>query len=693
MWGVRRGFGALLLAVLLVVTSAAQSQDAGVLFEAARKAEVVEGDLAGAISLYMQIAERFKSDPRTAARALLRAAELHAKRGDLEARRLFERILRTYSSTPEAAVARQRIADPPGGIVAAEKGDRAVWKGPNVDLFGTISPDGRYLTYVDWNETENLMVRDLVKGTDRPLTPNQGSARQGWTGWSAVSRDGAMVAYQWQDVSGRHEIRLVSLAGRSMPVSKRLLQCGDGEDARPYDWSPDGERIAVALTNADSSLDIGILSVRDGTVRRLRSVGWHEPDKMVFSPDGRWMAFDVRAASRDDGQHIQIQRIDGGAPTDVVTDRSQNTVMGWSPDGQLLFASDRTGSMALWAVPVLDGTVQAGPTLVRGDLGTDVSLGLTPAGTLYVWKRAHAPMVRVAAIDRSSNRLTDVAGGWHRFIESRGRPDWSANGSLLFVSCGPSGGGRCAIFVRAPDGRTVHEVPHGLGYVFFPRLSPDARRIVTWGRDPRTRVRGLYLIETATGKTTLLVSATDLTRRHGLTWSADGEAVQFFETRGGEAILFERAIDGGQTKEILRIPEPGVHGPVQISPDRRFAAALTTRGGESRLVVYSTVSGAPRLLSRQIEPRMLSRQWQWLSSSDGIITTTSPDEDAEVWVVPLEGEPRRLAVDTSFWVEGGHLRLHPDGRTVAFVAAAGKPWPEVWALENLLPARSGGSRK
>jgi hypothetical protein len=63
------------------------------------------------------------------------------------------------------------------------RGDRLVW-GParEVDLFGTVSPDGRYLTYVDWVATGNVVVRDLLAGSDRTLTTNTQNAEHGYGG-------------------------------------------------------------------------------------------------------------------------------------------------------------------------------------------------------------------------------------------------------------------------------------------------------------------------------------------------------------------------------------------------------------------------------------------------------------------------------------------------------------------------------
>jgi hypothetical protein len=74
---------------------------------------------------------------------------------------------------------------------------KVVWSG-GISM-GTISQDGRRLPYEDWGnpstaEWGTLRLRDLVTGTDRPLT----SAKEGQAGYfPATSRDGTQVAYPW----------------------------------------------------------------------------------------------------------------------------------------------------------------------------------------------------------------------------------------------------------------------------------------------------------------------------------------------------------------------------------------------------------------------------------------------------------------------------------------------------------------
>ena len=42
----------------------------------------------------------------------------------------------------------------------------------------------------------------------------------------------------------------------------------------PHDWSPDGSFVAVSLERADSTMQIGVVSVVDGSLRVLKSTGW-----------------------------------------------------------------------------------------------------------------------------------------------------------------------------------------------------------------------------------------------------------------------------------------------------------------------------------------------------------------------------------------------------------------------------------
>jgi Tol biopolymer transport system component len=678
------------LVAIVLVSAAPGAQDAERLFKAAMNAELVEGNLRAAIEQYRTVAE---GAPRPlAARALLRMAESYQKLGDAEeARKIYERLTRDYADQREAvAVARTRLRR--DTTTASSRGDRAVWTGVNVDGFGTISPDGRVLTYTDWARTNNLMLRDLQSDTSQSLTNNTMWGELGYSNYSVISRDGQQVVFNWQPRdTGRQELRLMSLQRPGLSASSRLFENQGKDFVRPFDWSPDGKRIAVLVEREDQASQIGFVDVPGGALRVLKSIEWRGTDRIVFSPDGRYIAYALASSEFPGQEHVFVMAIDGTRETAVDVDPSRNQVMGWSPDGTLLFASDRSGSTALWALLIEDGKPRARPRLVKADIGTSMSLGLTRAGALYVWKRASMPNVVVARIDLQSDKPLDMSGPvFHRFVESRGRPQWSSDGKqLLYVSCASSGAGPCKLFVRSMDSGNVREILHTLRYVGFPRFSPDGRSIVTDGTDAKGR-RGVHLIDLQTGRTAEIMRFEVGSIRRVLGWSADGSGVLLQVDSPSQVTVVRRDVQSGNETEILRTALV-VETPIGISPDGRFAGFLAKESGVNRsLVALPIGGGAPKELFRVGSGSEINWQWQWLPDGRGVIviagSTASDSARAEIWVVPMEGQPRRLNIDMSSWEEGGHLRLSPDGRHAAFVSAAGKPGSEVWALENFLPA-------
>ena len=131
--------------------------------------------------------------------------------------------------------------------------------------------------------------------------------------------------------------------------------------------------------------EITLFGLEDGT-RRVLNEQPRSSGGMRFSPDSRHIAVDVaspeeNAAERD----ISVISVEGGQEIPLVQHPADDFVLGWSPDGgHLLFASDRSGSLDAWVIPVTDA---AGPGLaqpVLANLGTQiVPLGLDEEDSFY----------------------------------------------------------------------------------------------------------------------------------------------------------------------------------------------------------------------------------------------------------------------------------------------------------------------
>ena len=141
------------------------------------------------------------------------------------------------------------IMNPPGPLTEAAEAAgivvRQVWAEKNTDTGGTPSPDGRYISGVDW-DTGDIAVRDLESGEIRRLTKKgtwvENPVEYGLL--SAFSPDGRQVAFTWlnwraDNPNGPGELRLASLDA-DPPDPRILYRSEEVEYVYADGWSPDG---------------------------------------------------------------------------------------------------------------------------------------------------------------------------------------------------------------------------------------------------------------------------------------------------------------------------------------------------------------------------------------------------------------------------------------------------------------------
>jgi Tol biopolymer transport system component len=109
---------------------------------------------------------------------------------------------------------------------------------------------------------------------------------------------------------------------------------------------------------------------------------------MSFSPDGKYLAYDLAADGKKGSgpRDVFVAAVDGSREIAAVVHPSDDTLAGWSPDGNhLLFLSDRNGTRGLWSQAVVDGRPQGAAALIKADLGSSRSMGITKSGALYLF--------------------------------------------------------------------------------------------------------------------------------------------------------------------------------------------------------------------------------------------------------------------------------------------------------------------
>ena len=673
------------LMLLAAFLAAAQKTPESMLGAAMHQAEV-QGDLKGAIAAYQKVVATRGVSRKTAADALLRMGQCYEKLGDTESRKAYERVLREYADQKEAVVvARARL-----GVGAEAKNagitTRQIWTGPKVDAFGTVSPDGRSLSFVDWS-TGDLAIHDLVNGNDRRLT-NKGTWQENdeFAEESVISRDGKQVAYSWFNKDFRYELRLANLSGD--PNARRLFDNEDVEWMGPFDWTPDGKWIAVQITRKDKTSQIGMISTEDGSLRVLKSMDWRGASKLCFSPDGKYLAYDLPQNESVEQRDIFLLAIDGSREIPAVVHPANDKMMGWMPDGKhLLFGSDRTGTIGVWALAVSDGKIQGLPELIKTNIGQVSSLGLTRSGAMYFGLRSGILNVYVASIDfTSGNVLSPPAIPVLSFIGENNFPDWSRDGKYLsYISRRELGGRIQLLAVRSMETGKTRELRLNLSNIYGRRYwSPDGRFIALGASDHKGR-QGIYRIDLENGEASPLVLSEPGVFSNLIGWSADASKLHYrhFDPATKESIVTERELASGKEREVLR----WTGGHMALSSDGRQLAfiKLDRPTKSTRLMVVPVEGGEPKELVKSESPESMGgfNNLEWTPDGRSIIFRKDNGKQNELWQVLIaDGKSRKLPIDLPV----RQLRLHPDGRQMTFLS--GDATREIWVMENFLPTLS-----
>lgn len=673
--------GAALIAFFLSAWfSSGQTNDqADLALKAAIKAETVDGDLRGAIEQYKKIAALPGAGRATIATALLRMGQCHEKLGAAEtqeARKAYEQVVREYSDQAAvAAEARAKLAALTSAGAASGSSTLTVRRvSTRLDVTGKVSPDGRFLSFTDWGNGGNLAIHELVTGEERRLT-GTGSLEAGSTGFaefSVPSPDGKSVAYEWR--GERSDLCVVGLDGSKPRV---LKTSGDGVIFQfPLAWSPDGTQLLAEFVKADGSRDMKLVAVADGSAKLVKAVGRDQSPGGVFSPDGRYIAYATK-------EGLALFELETGQESALIADRSNPSVLGWSPNGKhILFSSERSGSADAWLIAVAGGKAQGEPIFVKKDWGY-MPMGFTRSGAFYYVVNNSVGDVQVAELDPANGNMVSPPQSGSR----RGNtwtPDWSPDGRFLAFTC-PRDRTR-AVVIHSMETGEERELRIEEWTIGVPggslRWTPDGKAVVIPASAPG-KGENLIRIDVQTGQTTSLMPLPGTYGFPRFELSPNGKTIFYVDREAGRLVAHD--VLSGLETEILK--KEGLLAGV-VSPDGQ--RLLIQLAGESMiLLVMPTVGGEARELVR-IDAKKEAPGWgspSW--APDGryalfIKGVKGEDRHWQLWRVSVDGgEPQPLGLTYVGRLLAGP-RFNPDGRRLALSTL--KVNLEIWVMENFLPA-------
>jgi serine/threonine protein kinase/Tol biopolymer transport system component len=265
-----------------------------------------------------------------------------------------------------------RRLDPIGGAVGVVEGVARV--GSTAQF--AISSAGS-LIYVPGPVTTGGVAQDVLAIIDGQGKIEAVQMPQGAYGYPRASRDGQNVAYQRVD-GKESSIWICNIAGRAAPrrltlpdtganrypiwspddqrvafqsdregdvaiwwqradgsgVAERLSRADKRVAHVPDSWSPDGQTISFTLEKENAS-EVWTYSLRERKPALLAAAPGAVLGKSAFSPDGRWVAYQLRAGPGTSRIYVRPFPPTGTAYVAPEDQDSHHPV--WSPDGKKLF--------------------------------------------------------------------------------------------------------------------------------------------------------------------------------------------------------------------------------------------------------------------------------------------------------------------------------------------------------------------
>lgn len=662
-----------------------------------------KGDLAKALPLFEDAAR--SPDRAVAARALLYLGEAQERQGADKARATYQRIVKEFSNQTETvAMAQKRLAALGGSGTSGILAKRLVCADCISGSDASASSDGRLIVFPEW-ESGDLAIRDMTTQKVKRLMAKPGTWKDSgsFADSPVLSRDLQQIAYLWwsqNNKDGHAELRI--MANEPGGKARVLANNPEYDYYNPAAWSLDGKSVLVVLFKADSTQQLAMVSVADGTIKVLKSMGWrlHRTETHpVFSPDGRYIIYNAlaanplkappRGASADPkDEHLYVMASDGSTETEIVKTSGINRNPVWTRDGRhILFTSDRSGRFDLWSIAMQDGKAVGSAKLVSPDIGDVSAAGIHGGSYYYTNSPTGVEYVNIAEFTPNRANPNRLAHPKETFIGVR--PSWSPDGkSIAFKRHHPG-------TVDQYD-LVVHSLESGDERTYRTNLGTTGSGAPTWMPGGRAIMLGIfsrgqssnYRVDLGTGDFKPMPNP-----NMPSALSLDGKT--FYIARNDEkdwegkihSRITAMDLTTGQEKDFFTMPEPGNAWLLLTSDGRTFVIrrldAKTRTYRFSRLNIdgtgYREIYSLPA--SEFQDNFTLTNDGRWI-----LLAKRYEEKNWQLIRVPIEGgAPESTGVQLDSTLFQRSIALSPDGSRISY-STQKRGMAELWAFDNVLSA-------
>ena len=482
--------------------------------------------------------------------------------------------------------------------ISAANDTQIVPPGP-VGVFGlTFSRDGNDLYYViKQNDPGTLYRIPTLGGTPVKLLERIDCP-------VAFSPDGKQLAFVRGDFPNRGESGLF-IANADGSNVRQIAARKSPDYFYPIfftgpSWSPDGLRIACAVTNTRSESRLIVVNVEDGKEQALTPQPWRQIGRVEWLPDGGGLLMVAQEQGDAVTQIWSISYPDGEVRR-VTNDLNGYRALSLTADGSRLVTIQLSGLINMWVVA--GGNAERAvkvPSVGSAQSGEVVSAIQLPVGNLG-------------------------------YLGGNEGISWTPDGHVVFIS---ASGKQGDIWIMNPDGSNRKQLTSNAGNNHNPVVSPDGRYIVfTSGRSGarnvwRMNIDGSDQRQLTSGLVDVLPSV-----------SPDGQWVVYSSLDENKALLWKVPLAGGNPVQIT--DREGLN-PV-VSPDGRLLAYLYTEAPDpgappNRIAVIPFEGGDP-VKTFEIQPGLGGARTilHWSRDGRSLLYSAINNNVSNIWSQPLEG--------------------------------------------------------
>jgi len=515
---------------------------------------------------------------------------------------------------------------------------------PGSQLLPAFSPDGSAIAFVWKKEGEehgHIYVKQL--GSEAPAQLTSGDSDEFSPAWST---DGRTIAFIRHNDVRSTIVTIPGIGGSESQVY--VLPVNYVYDYGGMTWTQSGTLIFPEKFSPDGPSVLTELNLQTRAVRVITNppAGWEGDFTPQVSPDGTKLAFvrGPQSLTRD----VYIMNLPNGTPRHLMSDGWLIVGLAWTPDNSsIVFASNRSGTVSLWRVPVTGGTPEHEP------IGSDGAYGPTIAkqGDRLVYSHGNATwtILSLDLNDRNPEREAAILIS----SEEDSSPHVAPNGAMLAFQSWRSGSQE--IWTARIDGSDPVQITSSGYSAGSPSWSPDGRQIAFDARP--SLYSHIFLTDAMGGPPHALTvgNFNDIIP----TWSIDGHWIYFGSTRSG-------------TWQIWKIPSNG-SGPAQQVTSGGGMVALES--GDGRWLYFTRLaepglwrmplSGGPE--QRVFDGPPVGYQDYWTISGNSLYALAERNEHFAIERVdPESGAGRTIHVLRQSPTPLAGMSATPDGKRLIF---------------------------